>query len=303
MIYTMTLNPAIDYHIVKTEDNHIISSYMVPGGKGINVSQMLSHLGVSSVSMGFLGGFTGDYIKNTLMSEKNMHLDFVEIKESTRINIKMHEPTEIAYNHIGPKVSLENIKTLLDKIEVLDQHDLVIMSGRGLPLHDDIYDQLVKLCYQKHMDFVLDIYGEKLKELVSYKPLLVKPNLEELSDAFKVSISNKEEAIHYGKKLQALGATYVMVSMGKEGSVFITKDQIYQALPIHINEISSVGAGDAMVAGFIKAYQEKQDIKTCYQYAVASATATAMSKDMASLDLVLDMFNQIVIKELNHEDF
>ena len=298
MIYTLTLNPAVDYHLLEIKDGKVHQSYTTPGGKGINVSQILSHLGISSVVMGFFGGFTGDYIIHELKAFEKIKTDIVKIEQDSRINVKFHGEEEVAYNHIGPIVTDENVHELLHKVQGLGSNDLLVMSGRGLPHQDDLYEKIVQICSKKHISFVLDLEGQKIKALTSYKPLLVKPNLEELEDAFNQEIKTTSQVIEYGQKLQRLGAKYVLISLGKEGSILITEKNIYQALPIDIDLISSVGAGDAMVAGFISAYRKGLDLVTCFKLAVACSVATAASKDMATYDHVSKILNKVIIKEI-----
>lgn len=228
MIYTVTLNPSIDY-IVEVEDlrlgglNRMKRDLKLPGGKGINVSRVLNQLEVQNKAIGFLGGFTGRYIEEWLRKE-SISSDFVFVSDDTRINIKLKHGEETEINGAGPVIRDTEAEALLQKMAVLNAGDVVILSGSVPPsLGADFYDKLISVCKQRGAEFVIDTTGSALKKALPYQPLLVKPNHHELAELFGVTIQTKEEIITYGRKLLEAGAKHVLVSMAGEGALFITE--------------------------------------------------------------------------------
>ncbi|MNO30715.1 Tagatose-6-phosphate kinase [compost metagenome] len=286
MIYTVTLNPSIDY-IVEVEDfrpgelNRMTRDLKLPGGKGINVSRVLNQLGVQNKAIGFLGGFTGRYIEDWLRKE-SISSDFVYIADDTRINIKLKSGQETEINGSGPTIQEAEAEALLQKLVELNADDIVILSGSVPPsLGGNFYNRLISVCKQSKAEFVIDTTGLALKEALLHKPLLVKPNHHELAELFGVTIHSREEIITYGRKLLEAGAKHVLVSMAGEGALFITGNEVYHAnAPIGIVK-NSVGAGDSMIAGFVGTLTLTGDLLEAFRAGVASGSATAFSDDLA----------------------
>ncbi len=305
MVYTCTLNPAVDYILrLKTLEtnqlNRAEKASFRAGGKGINVSVVLNNLGVDSVATGFLGGFSGEFIKSDLNQYKLIKLDFIDILGTTRINLKLnHGFKETEVNPLGPVISNEDFEKILKKIEKLSQKDLLICSGSACHGQENAYIKIASVCQQKGIKFVMDIPGKELMELIGYKPLLIKPNLVELEDYFDTKIKSMNDMISYGKKLIALGAQNVMISMGSKGSLFIDSKVVYRASLVHGHAIDTTGAGDSMVAGFIKSYLEHQDSKKAYLNAAICGSATVFSEGLASQETLKLYQNKIKIKEIH----
>ncbi|MDI6453281.1 1-phosphofructokinase [Peloplasma aerotolerans] len=305
MIYTCTLNPAIDYHIEVDKVNigklnRTDHTQFLIGGKGINVSLVLKHLGVESIPIGFIGGFTGDFIKKQLREIDIHQYRFIEINGETRINVKIKDHSnETELNSLGPDISDIEWKAFTDIIKQLSSNDTLICSGslpKGIP---NAYQEIAGICQKNNVSFIMDTPGVYYDQFLSYQPILVKPNLNELSTYFNTQIKTIDEIVHYGKELIKKGAKKVLISFSAEGSLLITEDKIYQANPIKGISISSIGSGDSMVAGFI--YQHLQTINDhkAYQYAVAAATATAFKKGLANQEDIEKYLILTTIKELN----
>ena len=205
MIYTLTLNPSIDYvlRIEQFDDGQTIrskSEEKYPGGKGIMVSKLLKNLGAKSINIGFLGGFTGEFIKNKL---ENLGIDeeFTKISDDSRINVKLKYDTETEINAQGPQIKEEEIEDFLNYLDDLEEDDFVIISG-SIPksLGDDFYRVIVNLLEMNNVRFALDTSGKKLFKLSSYKPFLVKPNKDELSEIFEDKIDSDEKIVKYARK-------------------------------------------------------------------------------------------------------
>ncbi|MBU1093750.1 MAG: 1-phosphofructokinase [Firmicutes bacterium] len=305
MIYTCTLNPAIDYIInLKTLEtnklNRIEQSLFRAGGKGINVSIVLNNLGIESVALGFLGGFSGSFIRQDLKNYPLIQNDFVDIEGTTRINIKLnHGFKETDLNEKGPIVSDQDFQIMIDKIKKLTPDDLLICSGSMCAGQDDAYLNIAKACDEKQIKFIMDIPGKELLDFIRFKPFLIKPNLEELEAYFDVKIGSMDELVEYGKKLIELGAQNVLISMGSKGSLFISNQKIYRASLIHGHAINTTGAGDSMIAGFVSAYVENQDLKNAYLSAVSAGSATVFEEGLAQQETLKSYQKKIKIKEIH----
>ncbi|AXI08209.1 1-phosphofructokinase [Oceanobacillus zhaokaii] len=303
MIYTVTLNPSIDY-VVHADDvklgelNYMSSDLKLPGGKGINVSRILHELEADTTAFGFIGGFTGEFIINWLLRD-GVNTDFVNVQEDTRINIKLKADSETEINGRGPMISTEKAAQLLDKVEKVSSEDMIVLSGSMPPsLPKDYYEQLVKRIISSGAEFVVDTTGDALKSVLPYGPLLVKPNLEELQQLFNVTFSKKEDILHYGKQLLELGAKNVIVSMAGEGALLFTENAIYQGISPKGEVKNSVGAGDSMIAGFIGEYRKTRDVETAFKMGLASGSATAFSNDLAKKDDILSLLGNVKVTRL-----
>jgi len=221
MIYTVTFNPALDYilELDKLEIGKIQKSkneLILPGGKGINVSTVLTNLDTDNVALGYKVGFVGAEIERRL-KEMNIKTDFIELEDgNSRINVKIIGEEETAINTNGPRITEGKIKELLEKLEKLEENDILVLSG-SIPssINDDIYERICSIVQKQKVKIVVDATKNLLLQSLKYKPFLVKPNNEELGEMFNVEIHTKEDAYVYGKKLKEMGAQNVLVSMGK----------------------------------------------------------------------------------------
>ena len=304
MIYTVTLNPSIDY-IVKIpaikagELNRMESDIKLPGGKGINVSRVLNNLGQKTTTLGFLGGFTGDFISNWLNQEA-IQTRFIEIKEDTRINVKVKADVETEINAAGPAITQDEADQLLQQLNGLTAEDVVVLSGNKPPtLPADFYQKMIEKITSHGAQFIIDTTGEELLNALPFKPLLVKPNHHELADLFDVSFQSIEEIIPYGKKLLSLGATYAVISMAGDGALFFTNEAVYQANVPKGKVKNSVGAGDSMIAGFIGSLVETKDALEAFKRSVATGSATAFSDDLATKAEIESLINEVKISKID----
>lgn len=298
MIYTMTLNPSIDF-IVEVADfevgilNKIQKEAKFPGGKGINVSQVLKRLGTDNKALGFVGGFTGDYIVDSL-KQRGIVTDFVEVQEDTRINIKLKTGQETEINGQGPTIQEPELTALLNKIDALTTNDVLVLAGsipQSLPV--TIYETLASIATKKGAKVVADTTGEVLLNVLPNKPFLIKPNHHELGELFDVKIETVEEAVPYGKRLVEMGAQHVIVSMAGAGALLFSKDvALYANVPKGVLK-NSVGAGDSVVAGFLSNYFRTGDVQQAFKYGVASGSATAFSPELCTQQEVEELLPQI----------
>lgn len=303
MIYTLTLNPSVDYIVELPivhigELNRTTSETKFPGGKGINVSRVLQRNDVKSKALGFTGGFTGRYIEEYLQKEE-IQTEFIQVDGDTRINIKLKTEKETEINANGPKISESNINELIGKIEALQPQDTLVLAG-SIPstMPSDIYERIVSICHQKKIEFIVDAEEKLLKTVLPYKPFLIKPNHHELGEFFETEISDINDAAFYGSKLLDLGAKNVIISLAEKGAIFIN-NEIALVASVPKGEVkSSVGAGDSMVAGFLAAYQKSNDPVEAFRYSVASGSATAFSIGLCSIEKIEQMVDQIQMHTL-----
>lgn len=286
MIYTLTLNPSIDYlmyidEIIVGKTNRASREQMLPGGKGINVSRILNQFEVSNIALGFVGGNSGEFIKQWLQKEGTT-TQFIEIEGNTRINVKTkgHQETEI--NGAGPVISEDATNQLRQQIQAMTSDDLIVLSGskaQGLP--DDFYISLITLLKERNIPYIFDTASQELLEALPMAPLLVKPNQDELGELFGTEIQNIDDVVTYGKKLHEMGAQNVIVSLGGDGALFIDGERIIKADAPKGNVISTVGSGDSMIGGFIAGLEQGLPASQAFVLAVQSGSATAFKEDLA----------------------
>lgn len=305
MIYTLTLNPSIDY-IVNLE-KFIIGSVnrtnfeeKFPGGKGINVSRVLFNQGIENKALGFVGGFTGEFIENSLKSI-GLHTDFIHVKGDSRINIKLKAEEESEINGLGPEISEENVKDFYKRLDALKENDILVLAG-SIPstLNKEIYCEIFKYLKEKNVKIVVDTTGKPFIDTLQHGPFLVKPNNHELEEIFDVKINSQEELIHYGKELLNMGAQNVIISLAGEGALFITSNGVYRATAPKGKVKNSVGAGDSLIGGFLSEYSRSADLKKSFKAGIASGSATAFSFDIATKEEAESLYPQITITEVTN---
>jgi len=298
MIYTVTFNPSLDY-IVAVPDfqlgltNRTHSEMLLPGGKGINVSTVLMNLGIANTALGFVAGFTGDEICQEV-EELGITADFIRIPEGiSRINIKLKNIDGTEINGMGPSVNQEKLKELLEKLDSLQNGDILILAG-SIPasIPDDIYRSIMKMLQGREVLIAVDATKDLLLNVLEYHPFLIKPNNHELGEIFQVKLTAREEVVPYAEKLQEKGARNVLVSMAGEGAVLVTENKTVFQMPAPKGKlVNAVGAGDSMVAGFIAGWIEKQDYEHAFKMGVAAGSASAFSEYLATREEVKALYD------------
>ena len=303
MIYTVTFNPALDYIMrvpsLETDAvNRTDSESVFYGGKGINVSIILSHLEVPNVALGFIAGFTGREIQDGVKAQ-GVETKFITLEQGlSRINVKIKnaekkEETEI--NAQGPKIPEDKLQELFEQLEQLTADDMLVLAG-SIPntLPSDVYEQIMKRLQSKQVPIVVDATKDLLKNVLKYHPFLIKPNNFELGEMFGVTLHSKEEIVHYAKELQKLGARNVVVSMAGDGSILVTEDgEVHQMGVAKGTVKNSVGAGDSMVAGFVAGYIQKGDYAYALKLGTAAGGATAFSDDLATREKIQETLKSL----------
>lgn len=299
MIYTVTFNPAIDYvvHIEKIkmgDVNRLDSEEIYYGGKGINVSIILSRLGLPSKALGFVAGFTGKAIENGV-KRNSVETDFVHLEKGfSRINVKIKSDKETDLNGCGPEIDEKSIGLLFEKLDKLCSGDILILAG-SIPntLPQDIYEKILVRLSDKKIKFVVDATKDLLLNVLKYKPFLIKPNHHELGEMFNVDLKNTEDIISYAKKLKNMGAVNVLVSMAENGAILVDEyNKVHKCGVCKGKVINSVGAGDSMLAGFI-AGLEKGGYDHALKLGTAAGGATAFSDGLAKKETIDLLFKQL----------
>ena len=306
MIYTITLNPSID-HVVAMNDlqeglvNKVNIENFYAGGKGINVSKILKEHGVENIALGFISGFTGEFIKNNL-EQCGIKNDFINVLNGySRINMKIKtNENETEINGLGPSISESNIEELFSKLEKLSSSDILVLAGSIPPTPpDNFYEEIMKRLSNKNIKIIVDARNNLLLNVLKYRPFLIKPNHHEISEIFNLEIKTTDELIFYGNKLKEMGAQNVLISLGGDGAILLTEsNEIYRSNIPKGTLKNSVGSGDSMVGGFIAGYLKTNDYKEALRLGAASGSATAYSDDLAKISFINELSSQIQITKL-----
>ena len=300
MIYTVTFNPAIDY-VVRVEEvslgqvNRSNREEIQFGGKGINVSVMLKHLGTDSCALGFLAGFTGKAIEDDL-HRMGIRTDFIHLSQGmTRINVKLKAKEETEINGQGPGISQVDFQKLLEQVALLQPGDTLVLAG-SIPqsLPDDVYERIIQSLAGKDIQVVVDATRDLLCHVLKYRPFLIKPNHIELGEIFDRTLHTDEEIRECASLLQQRGARNVLVSMAGDGAILLDETGAFHKIAAPKGEVkNSVGAGDSMVAGFLAGYLQSRDYETALRTGAAAGSATAFSEGLAQRDEVQSLLDRM----------
>lgn len=298
MIYTLTFNPAIDYVVqlpgplAPGQINRTSQEDYEYGGKGINVSRILQALGHHTVLLGFVAGQTGAWLE-TGLADSGLETRFVHTEGMTRINVKVRAPEETEINGRGPVISAEAMAALYTQLDALLPGDVLILSG-SVPggMGSDTYGRILHRLRGREITTVVDAAGRLLMEALPYRPFLVKPNKPELEALFGTTLVSDREILDHARKLQALGARNVLVSMGADGAVLL--DAQGGEHRIHSPQgtvVNSVGAGDSMVAGFVAGWLDTGSYDAALKLGAAAGSATAFSLGLAEKEMIDALMN------------
>ena len=306
MIYTVTLNPAIDLVIVtkKLEPkvvNRTEKFELQPNGKGVNVSFILKKLGIDSVATGIGGGFTLDYVISGL-AEKGIKTNFLKVKEPTRVNVftdVLDEGTEYKQVNPGPVVSSDKQDQFLDYLEsTVTKDDMVVVSGsfsRGIK--PNFLVQLAQLVQKQGAKFVIDSSYLEVIDTLKYRPFLLKPNNDELAAFFNYEGEmTTTKTVELAQKLIKLGCQNVLVSLGADGAAFINERHILFANAPQIQVVNSACAGDTMLGTFIAFLEKNKPVSAALKMAVAAGSDTASRTGLTDFSLD-ELLPQISVEE------
>ena len=301
MIYTLTLNPSIDYVVhldkfISGITNRTSSEEYYIGGKGINVSCILNELGVSSTALGFTAGFVGEAIENGLR-DMGIPSDFIRLKEGvSRINVKIRAESESEINGQGPHISDQDIDRLVTRTDAIREGDTIVLAG-SIPntVSDDVYQKLLRRIEWRNVRIVVDATGKLLLNCLAFRPFLIKPNRQELSELFGMGSMTEQDIERCAKELMKKGARNVIVSLGGEGAILFAEDKnIYRSGVVKEEKVlNTVGSGDSMVAGFIAGYERTRDYAYALQLGEACGNATAFSPGLAKREKINEMLGRL----------
>ncbi|HBT78791.1 MAG TPA: 1-phosphofructokinase [Selenomonas sp.] len=307
MIYTVTFNPSLDYIVrldkfTAGEINRVNYEQVLAGGKGINVSIVLGNLGHESTALGFVAGFTGEEIKRQL-KDRGVKTDFVQLESGfSRINVKAKAQQETEINGQGPDISEARQAELFSQLDKLGKGDTLVLAG-SIPktLPDNIYERIMAHLQSRDIRIVVDAEKRLLLNVLKYHPFLIKPNRHELEELFAAKISTPEEAEPYARRLQERGARNVLVSMGGQGAALLDEMGEFRfRASAGGMVINAVGAGDAMVAGFLAGWDAGHGAEYALRMGIAAGAASAFTDWMASGEQVMEVLR--TLKKEEHTD-
>lgn len=308
MVYTITLNPALDRtlwleKIQPDESNRIEKEQRYAGGKGIDVSKVLTSLDVSNKALGFVGGFAGEELEGRLLNE-GMSCDFIRISRETRTNIivnDMSTGSQTVFSASGPEIKPYELMQMIHKVEKLEKPDIVIISGSLPPgIHPEIYRKIIEIAKSREAKVILDTDGDALKVGIQGFPDTIKPNVHELSRLVDMKLITMDEIIRAAQSVHKQGVGIVLVSMGAKGILLFSRKERYLASPPKVKVKNTIGAGDSAVAGFVYGLVRGKSLKKALINAVAAGTATTLRPGTAlcQKDDFLKLIPEITLKAI-----
>ena len=308
MLYTLNLNPAIDMNIVSADltpnvTTHTQDMVLTANGKGINVAFVLNKFGKNVGIIGFFGGFTGRYIVEEC-KRKGIVTSSIEIQDQTRINVFLSvENREYKMVNEGPLISEQEKDSMLEMLNSLPDMEILTVNGSAARnINLSFYQQMIEIMQKKGTEIVLDISSVYLKELLKYKPLLIKPNDEELEKIFGITITDIESAKQAMFFLYNQGAQNVLITLGEKGAFFYNGKEFYQCGVQPVKLKSSLCAGDGFLAAFLSVWMENQDnVEEALKLAAATGADIAENDGIGELKNVEKYKQNIIVKKLKGE--
>lgn len=312
MIATVTMNPAVDYTALISKPlekgmvNRTASEHITAGGKGINVSYILHELGAETCIYGYTAGAVGAMLRAQILSW-GIRGEWLELDgQNNRINLKIEEDGVVTeLNGTGVFVPTQQMEKLMEKLRVYGESDIIVLAGsipRGASptLYADIMEELGGCGVR----FAVDAEGEPLRAVLPHHPFVVKPNLPELCGLFGAEITNRQEAIPYGRKMQEMGAENVLLSLGGEGALLFTAEgKVLRLDAPHSDAVNTVGAGDSMLAGFLAGAAKGMAMADCLRLGVAAGSATAFSPWLANAEQIENLLKKLPYPQSVEGDF
>lgn len=305
MIYTVTFNPSLDYVLTleefrQGEVNRTTEEQILPGGKGLNVSVMLTALGAENTALGFIAGFTGKEIERRII-KYGCRSDFIELSRQaedsfSRINVKLKADAESEINGGGPDIGAGDLDKLYRKLEGLKEEDILVLAG-SIPasLPDSVYKDIMKCIRDMGLKtkIAVDATGRLLLSVLEYHPFLVKPNKYELGEMFGVNMETEDDIAAYAARLREMGAENVLISLAGDGALLMSGDgNVRRMQPPPGRVVNSVGAGDSMVAGFLAGFLKQGDYEYALKLGLAAGSASAFSKYLATKEEVMKLMRE-----------
>lgn len=305
MIYTLTTNPAIDMNIStkgmeRAKVNRTFDTVYTPNGKGVNVTLILKHYGVNSTVTGFFGGFSGKYIVEEL-EKRQVPVKPVWVDDTTRINIFLNDGEgEFKFVNSGSFVGRDQQEEMLHLFETAEDLTCLVISGSLPPgIEPSFYESILSICKKRGVDVVLDISSPKLKDLLKYQPLLIKPNDEEIEEIFGIKIKNEEDILHVLTFLKEQGARNVLLTLGSKGAYFSNGEDVYYSSSQPVKLLSSACAGDAALASFLSLWLDHpENVEDALKRSAATGANVAESNALGDFAKVDTYFHNIKIRKV-----
>ncbi len=312
MIYTLTLNPAVDRELTvpAIEFDTVLraSEWRVDfGGKGFNVSRMLRSLEAASTALGFVGGRSGELLRDGLES-LGIQTDFVWVAGETRTNVSIVSQADGRYikaNEPGPTISADDQEKLLAQIRRLSRAgDWWVLAGSlppGVPA--TFYADIIAILHEAEAKAILDTSGAALKEGCQARPFLAKPNDVEAGQLTGLPVQNRTQIAAAAQAVQAAGVSNVVISLGKAGAMLADGQQTTIVASPAIKEANPIGAGDSMVGGLTWGLSQGMEVAEALRWGIACGAATASMKGTAvgSRQLVETLVKQIEANNMKHK--
>ncbi len=308
-IYTLTANPSVDFYlevqkVVPEDINRLVSVRKDAGGKGINVSRVLKILGIGSTALGIIGGENGLWLKRYLKKE-GVKFSLLEISGETRTIYNILERSTgriFRFNEPGPQIGPEDFQRFKDYLFTFPfaEESFFVISGSvppGIPA--DFYTRIIRYLKKNGLRVVLDSDNELLTNGIASAPEIIKPNLFELGRVCGKKIRTIPEAIKEAKKIITQGVKLVVISLGKDGALGVTKEETVLAIPPQVQLRSSIGAGDALLAGLLAELSRKKGLKQALKMGVAAGTASVLypGTTFAPLAEITTTYHQIKTRQ------
>lgn len=301
MIYTVTCNPSLDYYLY-VEGLQSAGIYrawetrMTYGGKGINVSAVLTRIGTENIALGFVAGKTGQMLCERLDAEGIAH-DFIPLSQGeTRINVKLRAEDELDVNAAGPVITEAAWEALLRRLDALTDRDALVLAGNVPGGETDRYARI--LACAKTAYTVVDAEGDSLRRALPYHPFLIKPNVVELGALFGRTVNTAEEIVAHARLLQQEGARHVLVSRGGDGALLVCEDgTVFTVGAARGRVCNTVGCGDSMVAGFLSGWSITGDPATALRIGAACGSATAFSETLATMSQISQIAERLIVTQ------
>ena len=309
MIYTVTLNPAVDKTVYVDNFaidavNRATSVRQDAGGKGINVSKTIKALGGESTAVAFLGGPSGAFIASAL-DEAGIAVRSFEVPGTTRTNTKVVDLASHTYTDINEPGAPVTKALLDDALAILalgiNPGDIVVLSG-SLPAGADAntYARWTRACRKAGARVFLDADGEALIEGIAARPALIKPNEVELGRMLGRELTEDADIVSAARELVEQGIAQVMVSMGGAGAIFVTERGAWRLHQPTVDVVSTVGAGDSVVAALAYAAEQELPLDQTARLCMATGAATVMrpGTEPARRDDIDRLIDQVSIEAL-----
>ncbi|EIE42092.1 1-phosphofructokinase [Mycoplasmopsis canis UFG1] len=302
MIYTLTLSPSSDLLIKSDkfeleEVNRYKDFMLLPGGKGINASVILERHGFNNIALSVFDKNTLDSFKE-IFEKENVKIQNIDHPDKTRINIKYYG-AQNSFELNGPRTVLNsNLKSQIsEKLNKLTSQDILLIMGIS---DEEFLFDILNILNKNKVNFVIDVDSSKFKEFLSFKPFVVKPNIDELQRNLQVQIKSENDLINSMKEIQELGAKNVIVSMDKNGSYLLTdQNEIFKASIIKpINVVSSTGAGDTMISIFSANYLKSNNAKESFKLSNSAAMGTVASEWVGDLFKTQEYLKNVKVEKL-----